>query len=56
MLYVAVPGIRDELTHGGCGVLVFDIDHDHKFLRRIAVRAEDAPGHPDAMKGICAAP
>jgi hypothetical protein len=54
MLYVAVPGIRDELMHGGCGVLVFDIDHDHKFLRRITLRADDAPGHPDAMKGICA--
>jgi len=54
LLYVAVPGIGNELTHGGCGILVFDIDHNEKFLRRIPTRAADAPGKPDPMKGICA--
>jgi len=34
-LYVAVPGIRNEVEHGGVGVLVFDIDKGHKFVRRI---------------------
>jgi len=26
-LYVAVPGIRNEIEHGGMGVLVFDADN-----------------------------
>ena len=34
-LYVAVPGIRDYLGFGGHGVLVFDIDNNHKFVKRI---------------------
>ncbi len=34
LLYVAAPGIRDYLQYGGHGVLVFDIDHGHKFVRR----------------------
>ena len=35
-LYVATPGIRDYLEFGGHGVLVFDIDHGHRFVKRIA--------------------
>jgi len=31
-LYVAAPGIRDYLEFGGHGVLVFDIDHGHRFV------------------------
>ncbi len=54
LLYVAVPGIRDELNHGGSGILVFDIDHGDKFLRRIPARAPDAAGKPEPMRGICA--
>lgn len=54
LLYVAVPGIRDEPRHGGCGILVFDIDHDHAFVRRIAVPALGDEKHPKAAKGICA--
>ena len=33
LLYVAEPGIRDELKYGGAGILVFDIDRDHAFVR-----------------------
>ena len=54
LLYVAVPGIRDYAQYGGTGVLVFDIDHGHKFLRRIAVPALGNDQHPQAAKGICA--
>ena len=32
-LYVAVPGIRNYLEFGGAGILVFDIDNDHKFVK-----------------------
>src|SRR5262249_4602262 len=35
LLYVAVPGIRNYLEYGGHGLLVFDIDRGHRFVRRI---------------------
>ena len=35
LLYVAVPGIRNYLEFGGVGVLVFDIDSGHQFVKRI---------------------
>jgi hypothetical protein len=35
-LYVAVPGIRDYLGYGGHGILVFDIDNDHRFVNLMA--------------------
>lgn len=54
LLYVATPGIRDYLEYGGHGVLVFDIDEGHKFLRRIASAGKDDKGKPRNVKGICA--
>ena len=42
LLYVAEPGIRDELKYGGAGILVFDIDRDHAFV--IAHRNARQPG------------
>jgi hypothetical protein len=54
LLYVAVPGIRDDVQRGGTGILVFDIDHDHQFVRRIAVPALGDMKHGYAAKGICA--
>jgi len=53
-LYVAEPGIRDYLEYGGHGVLVFDIDHGHRFVRRIKGAGLDAQGKPLNVKGICA--
>ncbi len=53
-LYVAVPGIRDYLEYGGHGVLVFDIDHGHRFVRRIPARGVNEAGKPLNVKGICA--
>ena len=35
LLYVAVPGIRNYVEHGGVGVLVFDMDDGHRFVKRI---------------------
>src|SRR5262245_4215321 len=53
-LYVAVPGIRDYVEHGGVGILVFDIDHGHRWLKRIPTW-ETGPGRPpEAVKGVCA--
>jgi hypothetical protein len=54
MLYVAAPGIRNYLEYGGRGLLVFDIDQGHKFVRRIATGGVDAQGNPRNVKGICA--
>jgi DNA-binding beta-propeller fold protein YncE len=54
LLYVAVPGIRDELQYGGHGILVFDIDHGHRFVRRIASAGVDDNGKPLNVKGVCA--
>jgi len=52
-LYVAAPGIRNLPEFGGAGVLVFDIDHDHKFVRRIETPHSRAKS-PDNTKGVCA--
>src|SRR4051794_40951199 len=35
LLYVASPGVRDNLEWGGHGVLVFDINAGHRFVKRI---------------------
>jgi DNA-binding beta-propeller fold protein YncE len=53
-LYAAAPGIRDYLEFGGHGVLVFDIDHGHRFVKRIKSSGVDAAGKPLNVKGICA--
>src|SRR5262249_56321405 len=52
LLYVGTPGIQNDMMLGGQGVLVFDIDHDHRFVKRI-----DSPAgkeKPENIKGICA--
>src|SRR6516164_3843811 len=54
LLYVAEPGIRDYLEYGGHGLLVFDIEHDHTFVRRIPTGGVDEKGKPLNVKGVCA--
>lgn len=54
LLYVCVPGIRGDTQYGGVGILVFDIDHEHRFVRRIALPALGNPNHPQPVKGVCA--
>src|SRR3954470_17846657 len=53
-LYVATPGIRDYLEYGGHGILVYDIDHGHQLVRRIASAGVDEKGKPINVKGSCA--
>jgi hypothetical protein len=53
-LYVAVPGIRDYLQYGGHGLLVFDIDNNHKFVKRIPIAGLNNKGAVMNVKGICA--
>lgn len=58
LLYVCVPGIRNQVEYGGVGILVFDIDHGHQFVRRIPVpmltAAPASEAKPLAVKGVCA--
>jgi hypothetical protein len=52
-LYVVTPGIRNYLEFGGAGVLVFDMDRGHSFVKRIETPASLAP-KPENVKGVCA--
>lgn len=52
-LYVATPGIRNYLEFGGAGIIVFDMDKDYAFVRRIET-PESKSDKPDNVKGICA--
>src|SRR6266436_1798900 len=54
LLYVAAPGIRDYLEYGGHGILIFDINEGHKFVRRFPSAGVDEKGKPLNVKGICA--
>lgn len=51
-LYVAVPGIRDYLGYGGHGVLVFDINDNHRFVKRIPTQGLHPDKTPSNVKGI----
>ncbi len=51
-LYVAVPGIRDYLGYGGHGILVFDIDNNHRFVKRIDTKGFHPDKTPSNVKGI----
>jgi DNA-binding beta-propeller fold protein YncE len=53
-IYVAEPGIRNYLEYGGHGLLVFDIDRGHRFVKRIPTAGVDEKGTPINVKGICA--
>ena len=52
-LYVVCPGVRDYLEFGGAGILAFDIDAGHKFVKRIATTASRA-AKPRNIKGVVA--
>ena len=52
-LYVATPGIRNYLEYGGHGLLVYDMDDNHRFLKRIPTAGLDDDGKPRNVKGIC---
>src|SRR5687767_15987683 len=53
-LYVAVPGAGNETEYRGVGILVYDIDNGHKFVKRIPTWPE-RPGQPtEHVRGIAA--
>lgn len=53
-LFVAVPGVRDYMGYGGHGLLVFDMGHGHRFVKRIGTRGFHPNGKPSNVKGIAA--
>ena len=54
LLYVAVPGIRNYVEHGGVGLLVFDVDRGYRFVKRIPSFEVEGPQPPENVKGIAA--
>src|SRR5262245_2936036 len=52
-LYVVAPGIRNYLEFGGAGILVFDMDKNHAFVKRIETPASKIK-EPENIKGVCA--
>lgn len=54
-LYVASPSLARQLERGGHGILVFDIDDGHKFVKRLpAAGLNSETGLPLSLKGIVA--
>lgn len=53
-LYVAVPGIRNDLQYGGVGILVYDIDGGYKFIKRIPTWDMSPGQEAENVKGIAA--
>lgn len=53
-LYIAQPGIRNYQQYGGVGVLVYDIDRDYAFVRRIPTWHVPESGNADNVKGVAA--
>jgi DNA-binding beta-propeller fold protein YncE len=67
-IYAALPGVGggNNMKYGGAGILVFDIDHGHKFVRRIPLQGTPDPpfvpnpngrggrGGQESIKGIAA--
>ena len=52
-LYAALPGVGggNNLAYGGAGILVFDIDHGHKFVKRIPLQGAPPPDTSAAASG-----
>ena len=54
LLYVASPGIRNYTQYGGVGILVFDIDHGFRFVKRIPTWDVPPGQQAENVKGIAA--
>ena len=53
-LYVAEPGIRNYVEHGGIGILVFDVENGYKFVKRIPTWPSKNDAKPENVKGVAA--
>jgi hypothetical protein len=50
LIYVATPGIRNYLSYGGIGVLVYDASDGYRLLKRIPTWPE--PRHGEEMENV----
>jgi DNA-binding beta-propeller fold protein YncE len=50
-LYVTVPGVGSEIEAGGAGIVVFDVDDNYKFIKRIPMPQVRGP---ETSKGVYA--
>src|SRR5205823_6220414 len=57
-IYAALPGVGggNNLKYGGAGILVFDVDHGHKFVKRVPLQGAPPtpPARQESIKGIAA--
>jgi hypothetical protein len=53
-IYAAVPGVSNDEQFGGIGILVFDADNGHKFVRRIHTWETYRREAVEPVKGIAA--
>jgi DNA-binding beta-propeller fold protein YncE len=53
-LYVASPGIRNYVEYGGVGLLVFDMDNGHRFVKRIPTFDVPEGAAAENVKGVAA--
>src|SRR5580692_9576733 len=54
LIYAASPGVRNYPEYGGVGIVVFDADHNYKFVKRIPTWDVPAGQKPENVKGIAA--
>jgi hypothetical protein len=54
LLYIAEPGIRNYVSYGGVGVLVYDIGNGYQFVKRIPTWSVPAGQEPENVKGVAA--
>jgi DNA-binding beta-propeller fold protein YncE len=54
LLYVVVPGIRNYVEWGGVGILVYDMDNGHRWVKRIPTLEVKPGAEAENVKGVCA--
>jgi DNA-binding beta-propeller fold protein YncE len=54
LLYVIVPGSGSQVEYQGVGILVFDIDAAHRFVRRIPTWPVAVGQQPEQVRGVAA--
>jgi WD40 repeat protein len=52
LLYAAVPGRVDDIGFGGTGIVVFDVNRNFRFVKRIPTWEYPAAQAPENVKGV----
>lgn len=51
-IYIAEPGIENDVSYGGVGVLVYDIDNGYELVKRIPTFTVPVGDEPEQVTGI----